>query len=248
MKAICPYKATAASIYNDKVRKLIQSLLGKFGYAIVRKPILDSSVAAPAQLHDLVSLGATFYEKPENLLLGYKNSEINSKLNDSTFFPFFYDSNPKTLILLGLLVELVQPKVIVETGIANGTSTRAFLSAFSKNHLKDSMLYSIDIDSRFATTDLTENSQFEFLLVGENSLSKVLSDITEIGIFYHDSDHSYVNQMMEYELAWEKLTLGGVLVSDDINWSNAFLDFCKKQKVVPLILADTEKFCGVIFK
>jgi predicted O-methyltransferase YrrM len=230
------------------MQNFFQSILSKCGFVIVRKPWLNPITTAPVQLHDLVLIGAKFYEKPEQLMSGYKNTEVNPKLRESTFFPFFYDSNPKTLTLLGLLVEQVQPKVIVETGIANGTSTRVFLSSLSQNDLQNSILYSVDIDPRVVTSDLIDNSQFKFLLLGKDGLSKALDEISNIDLFYHDSDHSYENQMMEYELAWKKLTPGGVLVSDDINWSNAFLDFCKKIRVVPVILADTEKFCGVIFK
>ena len=42
--------------------------------------------------------------------------------------------------------------------------------------------------------------------------------------------------MFEYETAWPKLKTGGLLMSDDALWSNAFLDFCHKKKVEPHII------------
>jgi hypothetical protein len=34
----------------------------------------------------------------------------------------------------------------------------------------------------------------------------------------------------EYEAAWPKLKIGGVLVSDDVNRNSAFEDFCKAKQ------------------
>jgi hypothetical protein len=80
-----------------------------------------------------------------------------------------------------------------------------------------------------------------------NSFLNTIKSINEVDIFYHDSDHSYDNQMLEYCAAWEILNSEkGVLLSDDVNWSNAFLDFCKKVNRVPFLLSDGGKFAGVI--
>jgi predicted O-methyltransferase YrrM len=208
----------------------------------------DARIGSPVQLHDFVLYNGLFLDKPEEIIAMKLNPITNQKLADSTFYPVFYDSNPKTLELLSLLVSDIRPNVVVETGIANGTSTRSILNAFKDNMLITSKLFSFDIDSRVATNDLLENSQFNFVLVGETSFADAMAEIEVIDIFYHDSDHSYENQMLEYTLAWEKIRKGGALVSDDINWSNAFLDFCKRVGRPPLVLADTEKFCGVLYK
>jgi hypothetical protein len=109
-------------------------------------------------------------------------------------------------------------------------------------------LFSFDVDARVAIKEFMDNKQFNFVLVGDRNFHQGILQIEQIDIFYHDSDHSYVNQMLEYTLAWERIRTGGALVSDDVNWSNAFLDFCKKVGKAPYILADTEKFCGVLYK
>ncbi len=75
-----------------------------------------------------------------------------------------------------------------------------------------------------------------------------MREIPTIDLFYHDSDHSYFNQKLEYNFAWKQLNCQGVLLSDDVNWSNGFLDFCIEQKIIPILLCDTEKYSGIICK
>lgn len=59
-------------------------------------------------------------------------------------------------------------------------------------------------------------------------------------IFLHDSDHSYPNQMSDYETAKE---LGfNLLVSDDVDASLAFCDFSGKEGSIML---DGSKIIGV---
>jgi hypothetical protein len=98
------------------------------------------------------------------------------------------------------------------------------------------------------TPDLLNDPQFNFIVIdSQNSFLDAMKEIQTVDLFYHDSDHSYDNQILEYETAWKILnSKNGVLVSDDINWSNAFLDFCKKINRTPLLLSDGAKFTGVI--
>ena len=227
-----------------KIDRLKQYFASKF---LDRNSNIELRLQAPLQLHDLVLMDASFYDKPEELL---ESTEItNPKLANSIFYPKFYDSNPKTIKLLELLIAKNKPRVVVETGIANGVSTRAILNAFSQNHLFSSRLISFDTDPRVAVEEFLSNSQFTFKLVSsENNFESQMELLPEVDLFYHDSDHSYSNQMLEYKVAWAKISKGGVLMSDDINWSNAFLDFCLTNNRKPQVLADTEKFSGIVQK
>jgi len=207
-------------------------------------------VNSPVQLHELVAMGGSFMQTPEEVINEINNPANNKILESGSIFPNFYDTNPGTLKLLALLVERIKPLIVVETGTANGKSASEILAAFSRNHLKESKLYSIDIDPRVATPELKRNDQIIFLLIDKsNSFVDLMSTIDTVDLFYHDSNHSYKNQMLEYVTAWEILDKeNGCLVSDDINWSNAFLDFCKLVNRKPFLLADHGKFSGVIFK
>jgi predicted O-methyltransferase YrrM len=69
-----------------------------------------------------------------------------------------------------------------------------------------------------------------------------------IDMFFHDSDHSYRNQEHEYSVFYERLRPGGFLVSDDIDASYAFLDFCRRHSVRPGVLIAQRKLLGVVRK
>jgi len=203
---------------------------------------------APVQLHEFVLIGRSFFDSPEKIIESLRIVPDNKLLEKGDFYPLFYNSNPRTLELLKMLIKELRPATVIETGVANGISTRQILSAFKEFHLSDSKLYSFDIDYRVGTPDLLNDPQFNFIVIdSQNSFLDAMKEIQTVDLFYHDSDHSYDNQILEYETAWKILnSKNGVLVSDDINWSNAFLDFCKKINRTPLLLSDGAKFTGVI--
>jgi predicted O-methyltransferase YrrM len=195
--------------------------------------------------------GGVFHENPKDIVSSLRfPSSKNPLLEEGEIYPLFYDSNIKTLNLLKLLIEEIRPAIVIETGVANGASTRQILSTFKEFNLINSKLYSLDVNPKVATPDLLSNAQFNFIPIHDpNSFTLAMDRIGSVDLFYHDSDHSYKNQMLEYETAWEMLNpVKGILVSDDINWSNAFLDFSKKVNLSPLLLSGGGKFTGVISK
>ncbi len=48
-------------------------------------------------------------------------------------------------------------------------------------------------------------------------------------VFCHDDEHTYPVMISQYRLAWPHLRSGGLLLSDDVNWNQAFTDFCKEK-------------------
>jgi len=205
---------------------------------------------APVQLHDFVMLGSSFFSNASMLIESIGKKTSSNLLDVGDFYPLFFNSNPETLELLRLLIRETRPKIVIETGVANGASTRKILSSFKEFNLVDSELYSFDIDPRVASTDLIRSPQFNFVLVSSpDSFVNSMNEIKRVDLFYHDSDHSYDNQMLEYLTAWEMLNPeNGIIVSDDANWSNDFIDFSKMVNRVPFLLSDGGKFTGVIFK
>ena len=53
----------------------------------------------------------------------------------------------------------------------------------------------------------------------------------------HDSEHSFDCMWFEYNEAWPHLRAGGVLLSDDVNSTEAFSRFSREQGRSPVRLA-----------
>lgn len=148
------------------------------------------------------------------------------------------------------LIREFEPDVVIETGVCNGVSTLVALLAMDQND--NGHLYSVDYPF-YADESLEEfrTDTFESyggaaiptdkepgwivpdslksrwtLTIGKTQveLPKLRNEVDTIDMFFHDSEHSEPCMMFEYELAWEWMD-SGILLSDDIDWNDAFDTF-----------------------
>jgi predicted O-methyltransferase YrrM len=123
-----------------------------------------------------------------------------------------------------VLVRMLQPEVMVETGVGAGVSSWTILHAMDQNGF--GTLVSIDLPT--PNTELLPEVGYLVpddlrhrwdLQTGPSKLllPQVLDAHGEIDIFQHDSRHSYSNQLREYATAWPYINEGGMLVSDDVS-------------------------------
>ncbi|MBK7925943.1 MAG: class I SAM-dependent methyltransferase [Bryobacterales bacterium] len=146
-----------------------------------------------------------------------------------------------------LAVRLLQPKVMVETGIFDGQSSAILLEAMRRNGV--GQLISIDLPAyqpiegattRMEETALPPGKQPGWMIpahlldrhrleLGDarELLPRVVSEFAEIDIFFHDSLHTEDHMSFEYETAWPKIRKGGMLLSDDTLWNPAYYEFCR---------------------
>lgn len=140
--------------------------------------------------------------------------------------------------LLYHLVRWLRPRVVVETGVANGISSTFILSAMEAN--KKGQLYSIDWPGDRELSFLPKGMETGWMVPAElrsrwtlqigrtdENLAPLLASIENIDMFLHDSDHSYETMMYEYKTAWPYLEKNGLLLSDDAKMNTAFLEFTK---------------------
>lgn len=130
------------------------------------------------------------------------------------------------------LVRLLKPGVMVETGVADGTTSAYILRAMEENGR--GKLYSIDLPSSrlpagkapgwIVPEELRKRWE---LRVGDAAglLPPLLEELGEIDIFLHDSLHTYGHMLFEFRAAWPRLKAGGLLLSHDIGRNAAFFDF-----------------------
>ena len=219
---------------------------------------------------DGVSLN--FLQKSTNgIFLSTEDFMINSKLNYSDLLKDL--STAKTLYkkrleeiilitserwnaelelfsLLYVLVKSKKPQLLVETGVANGVSTSAIMSALDEDNSSGS-LNSFDVLPETKEAYLGKG-KWNFHLLDKKHTHKKLSTAVRnsplVDIWLHDSNHGYRWQKFEYLLALSRLKEGGVLISDDIDASPAWGELAKSHFKESYIIFDSRKFVGIAFK
>lgn len=136
------------------------------------------------------------------------------------------------------LVRLLKPRVIVETGVADGVTSSYILRALEDNG--EGRLYSIDLPSGLLPegrspgwiVDEALRKRWD-LRVGDAAelLPPLLAELGEIDMFLHDSLHTYAHMTLEYRVAWPRLKPGGLFLSHDVGQNWAFFDFMKEKKI-----------------
>ncbi|MCI4351804.1 MAG: class I SAM-dependent methyltransferase [Thermoplasmata archaeon] len=145
---------------------------------------------------------------------------------------------------LYFLVRLLKPDIVVETGVYRGISTAFILAGLSDN--QRGRLISVDLPNASYVTDeggidsseLGKGREPGFLVPDElkvrwrlergnsrNLLGGLLDELTQVDMFYHDSEHTYRNMTSEFETVLPHLRGGGILAADDVTWNSAFADF-----------------------
>jgi predicted O-methyltransferase YrrM len=143
---------------------------------------------------------------------------------------------------LYLIVRILRPMYVVETGVSAGRSSAFILRGLYDNG--EGELYSLDPNpnSGYAIPrHLKGRWKFINATSGE-CLLKLLEKLKQIDIFLHDSLHTYENMSFEYETAWPFIKLGGILLSHDVSWNSAFKDFCKSRNAIIVYL--NKNFAG----
>ena len=159
------------------------------------------------------------------------------------------------------LLRSVRPDVVVETGVANGFSTAFSLLALQANGTGH--LHSIDLPREVGRAyepgtfhegagraGIPPGSEPGWLIPpplkerwtlilgrSQEELPPLLGRLGEIDSFMHDSEHSFECMWFEFNAGWPALRAGGVLLSDDVNSTEAFARFAAEQGREPVRLA-----------
>jgi hypothetical protein len=147
-----------------------------------------------------------------------------------------------------VVVRLLKPEVMVETGVWDGQSTAVVLQAMQDNAC--GTLVSLDLpatESIKHSTDHLGSGTMPFgcqpgwtvperlrsrhkLILGNSreTLPLTLEQLGQIDIFLHDSLHTDHHMTFEFECAWPYLKPGGVLMSHDIFDNPSFHRFSRR--------------------
>lgn len=192
---------------------------------------------------------------------GLDAKELADEYRQSDFFAWFRERRAALERFLGpyrfgttgefgcealyLLVRAARPRVVVETGVLYGASSAHILAALVRNGGGE--LHSLEIgrDPRepphdhFVPRDLQAHWT---LVIGDSrrELRSLLQRCAPVGMFLHDSLHTFDHMTWEFETALPYLSPAGILASDDILnppsllgvfQETAFPAFCKRRQV-----------------
>ena len=174
--------------------------------------------------------------------------------------PLFREVNglagmPMHPIIYYALIRVMQPDLVVETGVCDGFSTRFMLLAMERNGR--GALHSIDLPNQDVELDPGGSRQRDVMAIGRETgwlvpaslrsrwrlhlgdakvlLPELLPKLGPIDVFIHDSLHTYEHMMFEYRTVWPHLRNGGILLSDDTDWNQAFPEFAASVRCTPIM-------------
>jgi|APSaa5957512535_1039671.scaffolds.fasta_scaffold03571_1 predicted O-methyltransferase YrrM len=173
------------------------------------------------------------------------------------------------LIIMYLLVRKLRPTVMIETGVQKGGTSLFILSAMADN--QHGKLYSIELpfseyvddDGRVLKETVPPDTIGVFvpeklrdrweLTLGDSKieLPRILDKLSEIDIFFHDSNHTYEHMIFEFEASWPYIKKNGIIISDDVSNNDAFAKFTKDRNVYYVTPSKTNEHnsdFGILFK
>ncbi|MFQ5573493.1 MAG: class I SAM-dependent methyltransferase [Nitrosopumilaceae archaeon] len=192
------------------------------------------------------------FEKLENHLRRFEESKKNEKF-PSKNNPYQHAGlNFQICQPLCNLIIFAKPNLVFETGVAFGISSSYILLGL--DFLKQGKLISTDyIFFPFHSNETVGQAIPDYLksrheLIVSHSkeeLYNILKNTSDIDVFLHDSNHTYKHMMLEFRTAWPNIKDGGFLLSDNVHWNDAFLDFTDNVNKKPFI---THEGFGIIKK
>lgn len=156
--------------------------------------------------------------------------------------------------LLYFLTRWRRPRVVVETGVAVGYTSRAVLDALDRNDR--GRLYSSDFPyfRRRRPEDMIGllvpgalRDRWKLYRRGDRTnLDRILRQIDQIDLFHYDSDKTYQGRRMAVEKIWPHMAGDSVLVMDDISDDGFFRDFVTDTKIEYDVLSFEGRYVGVV--
>jgi predicted O-methyltransferase YrrM len=158
------------------------------------------------------------------------------------------------LELIYYACEFTKAQNVIETGVAYGWSSLAVLLSLKK---RNGTLYSSDMPylaqngDKYVGCVVSEDVRKNWKLyryADRESLPKIFAENASFDVLHYDSDKSYNGRIWAYNEIYKHIRKGGIFISDDVGDNSAFQDFCKKNKISPVIIAFEGKYVGIFIK
>lgn len=164
--------------------------------------------------------------------------------------------------LLYSLARALGARTVVETGVAFGWSTLAFLLALGDRD--GAHVYSTDLPHCFnaprrrwrdgdewvgaAVPRELRERWILFMMADREGLPRALRAAGPVDLAHYDSDKSPGNCAFGYAALWDSLREGGALVAADVDRNLAFRRFAEDVGRRPTVVGDGDQFQCILFK
>lgn len=142
----------------------------------------------------------------------------------------FYGPSPELMKAVHIVCRLLQPKIVIETGVAKGFTSAGILDALEQNGTGD--LYSVELPSlyigytRQVGEKISESLRKRWHLeLGPSALAlpRLLKKLGSVDVFVYDSAASYDNQITEFSIILASMRPGAVVIAD-LMMTDAFVE------------------------
>jgi predicted O-methyltransferase YrrM len=148
-----------------------------------------------------------------------------------------------------LTCRLLEPGVVVETGVAYGVSSAFILRALEENGR--GVLHSVDLPPlrrRYAefwgvaVDDGLAGSRWNVHRgTSKRVLPGLLGQLGTVDLFVHDSLHTHRNMRREFEAVWPHLRAGGAILADDVERNRAFGELRRRTPDLWRVVRDVQE-------
>lgn len=213
------------------VRDYNQSVIPNLGY-VLTDPEVDNFTYELLNENELVSWIASMLNLErsrvaELLVEARSNEQIYDSLHHATVRRWSMKTSPPIGRRLGwyVIVRLLRPERIIETGIHDGIGSLVLLAALDRNGSGE--LVSTDID-RSAGWIVGEHPRWSRrILTDPQDLEDILAE-TPFQIFLHDSLHTPEHERFELTAAAKRMGRSGVLISDNSHATDVLESVCSE--------------------
>ena len=132
-------------------------------------------------------------------------------------------------ILWYVLVRILKPEVVIESGVHNGVGTCLLSAAVMRNKAEGykGNVYAVDIAPEAGKLVQPPYDDIADVVI-QDSLDYLRAFKKPIDLFIHDSDHSTLHEQQEYDIIEEKLSERSVIISDNAHHTDVLPDFAVK--------------------
>jgi hypothetical protein len=230
--------------------------LYRWRYGRANYPELQADEAWDEHLHSL--LGAA-WPCPEGRQFDEVILEIGTLLaakglrSGRGTYAYYSDADRSLSRAAWCVARHTRPKIVIETGVAHGITSRIVLEALRQNQFGH--LWSIDLPFPFdhrlhtetgaAITDVCRPRWSYLEGSSRKRLPRLLTRVGRVEMFIHDSLHTTRNTLFEMEQVASAMSAGGVMLVDDIDSHEGFTAFGGRHPEYQTIVCQSADKVGI---